>query len=103
MERHCGRIPRSPNRVQSGGSLPDGAAGGVAQPRGIQIRRAALLPFVFVMYAYTTGGPFGLEDQITLSGPGLTLLSLLLIPFLWCVPVSLAVAEMTTALPREGG
>jgi amino acid transporter len=67
------------------------------------MRKASLLPFVFVMYAYTTGGPFGLEDQITLSGPGLTLLSLLAVPFFWCVPVSLAVAEMTTALPREGG
>lgn len=40
------------------------------------IRRAALLPFVFVMYAYATGGPFGLEDMVTTSGPGLTLLSM---------------------------
>jgi len=27
------------------------------------IRKAALLPFVFVMYAYATGGPFGLEGH----------------------------------------
>ncbi len=38
------------------------------------VRKAALLPFVFVMYAYATGGPFGLEDMVTTSGPGLTLL-----------------------------
>ena len=36
--------------------------------------------FVFVMYSYTTGGPFGLEDQVTTSGPGLTLLYDLFIP-----------------------
>src|SRR5258706_15144408 len=67
------------------------------------IRKAALLPFVFVMYAYATGGPFGLEDMVTTSGPGLTLLYQLFIPFFWCIPVSLVAAELTTAIPVEGG
>jgi len=62
-----------------------------------------VLPFVFVMYAYTTGGPFGLEDMVTTSGPGLTLLYLLFLPLFWCIPVSLATAELTTAIPVEGG
>jgi amino acid transporter len=62
-----------------------------------------VLPFVFVMYAYTTGGPFGLEDMVTTSGPGLTLLYLLCIPLFWCIPVSLVAAELTTAIPVEGG
>ncbi len=55
------------------------------------------------MYSYTTGGPFGLEDQVTTSGPGLTLLYDLVLPFFLCIPVSLAVAELTTAIPVEGG
>jgi amino acid transporter len=67
------------------------------------VRKASLLPFVFVMYAYTTAGPFGLEDQVTTSGPGLTLLYHLFIPFFWCIPVSLVAAELTTAIPVEGG
>ncbi len=67
------------------------------------VRKAGLLPFVFVMYAYTTGGPFGLEDMVTTSGPGLTLLYHLVIPFFWCIPVSLVAAELTTAIPVEGG
>jgi amino acid transporter len=67
------------------------------------LRKAAVLPFVFVMYAYTTGGPFGLEDMVTTSGPGLTLLYLLCIPLFWCIPVSLVAAELTTAIPVEGG
>jgi amino acid transporter len=62
-----------------------------------------LFYFVFVMYAYATAGPFGLEDQITASGPGLTLLFHLVIPFFWCIPVSLVAAELTTALPVQGG
>ena len=41
--------------------------------------KAGLFSFVFVMYSYTTAGPFGLEDQVTTSGPGLTLLYHLLV------------------------
>ena len=66
-------------------------------------RKAQLLSFVFVMYAYTTGGPFGFEDQVVTSGPGLTLLYHLIVPFFWCIPVSLVAAELTTAIPVEGG
>src|SRR5258706_15614395 len=67
------------------------------------VRKATLLSFVFVMYSYTTGGPFGLEEQVSSSGPGMTLLYHLLIPLFWCIPVSLVAAELTTAMPVEGG
>ena len=67
------------------------------------VKKAGLLYFVFVMFAYVTGGPFGMEEMITTSGPGLTLLYLLVIPFFWCIPVSLVAAELTTAIPVEGG
>ena len=53
--------------------------------------------------SYTTGGPFGLEDMVTTSGPGMTLIYLLVLPFFWCIPVSLVSAELTTAMPVEGG
>jgi len=66
-------------------------------------RKAGLISFVFVMYSYTTGGPFGLEDQVTTSGPGMTLLYHLLLPLFWCIPISLVSAELTTAMPVEGG
>jgi amino acid transporter len=65
--------------------------------------KAGLFSFVFVMYSYTTAGPFGLEDQVTTAGPGMTLLYHLLFPFFWCIPISLVAAELTTALPVEGG
>jgi len=66
-------------------------------------KKAGLLYFVFVMFAYTTGGPFGMEEMVTTSGPGVTLLYLLVIPLFWCIPVSLVAAELTTAIPVEGG
>jgi amino acid transporter len=66
-------------------------------------RKAGLFYLVFVMFSYTTGGPFGLEDMVTTSGPGITLLYLLILPLFWCIPVSLVAAELTTAMPVEGG
>jgi amino acid transporter len=67
------------------------------------LRKASLFYLVFVMFSYTTGGPFGLEDMVTTSGPGLTLVFILVLPFFWCIPVSLVSAELTTAMPVEGG
>jgi amino acid transporter len=67
------------------------------------LRKAGLFYLVFVMFSYTTGGPFGLEDMVTTSGPGMTLIYLLVLPFFWSIPVSLVSAELTTAMPVEGG
>jgi amino acid transporter len=67
------------------------------------VRKASLFYFVFVMFSYTTGGPFGLESMISSSGPGMSLLYMLVIPFFLSVPVSLVAAELTTAMPVEGG
>jgi len=48
-----------------------------------QIKKAGLFYFVFLMFSYTTGGPFGMEEMVTTSGQGLTLLYILLIPLFW--------------------
>ena len=37
---------------------------------GAALRKAGLFYLVFVMFSYTTGGPFGLEDMVSTSGPG---------------------------------
>ncbi len=72
-------------------------------PKTCTLRKAGLFYLVFVMFSYTTGGPFGLEDMVTTSGPGITLIYLLVLPFFWCIPVSLVSAELTTIMPVEGG
>jgi amino acid transporter len=65
--------------------------------------KAGLFYFVWVMFSYTTGGPFGLEDQVRTSGPGMALIYQLVLPLFWSIPVSLVSAELTTAMPVEGG
>lgn len=67
------------------------------------LKKVSLFPFIFVMYSYNTAGPFGLEDQVRTSGPGMSLIYQLVIPFFWCIPIALVAAELTSAMPVEGG
>jgi amino acid transporter len=99
-------LTTSDNPAAKTGGNPSGAKAPSVGPAGrgkAALRKAGLFYLVFVMFSYTTGGPFGLEDMVTTSGPGMTLLYLLVLPFFWCIPVSLVSAELTTAMPVEGG
>jgi amino acid transporter len=67
------------------------------------LRRIGLAPFVALLFAYCTGGPFSLESMVSGSGPGLGLTFLIVVPLVFSLPISLATAEMTTVMPVEGG
>jgi amino acid transporter len=66
-------------------------------------RELGLLPLAAVVFLNVSGGPYGIEDTVSSFGPGLTLLLLLLVPLLWSLPVSLAMSELASAMPDEGG
>ena len=68
-----------------------------------RFRKLKLGAFVAVLYAYCAAGPFGFEEMISTSGPGMSLLFLIIVPWLFALPVSLATSEMATAMPVEGG
>lgn len=55
------------------------------------------------MFFNVSGGPYGIEDTVPSFGPGLTLLLLVITPLLWSLPVSLAMSELASAMPDEGG
>src|SRR6266566_2196969 len=58
------------------------------------------------LYRYVrnrAGGPFDYEAMVSTSGPGMALLFILIVPWLFSVPMALASAEMATAMPVEGG
>jgi len=65
--------------------------------------RAGLLSIVGLLYASACGGPYGTEDYIVQTGPGLLLLLLVAAPWLWGVPTAFATAELSSARPVEGG
>src|SRR5277367_17037 len=59
--------------------------------------------FVAVLYAYCAAGPFGFEDMVSKSGPGMALVFLFVVPWLFSLPISLATAELASAMPVQGG
>jgi amino acid transporter len=66
-------------------------------------RKLTLLPLVMVMFFTVSGGAYGLEDLIGSSGPGMALLLILLTPLIWSLPTALMVAELSSAMPVQGG
>ncbi len=62
-----------------------------------------LLPLLAATYFMVSGGPYGLEDIIGDAGYGRALLILLLLPFVWSLPTSLMLGELSAAIPAEGG
>jgi amino acid transporter len=58
---------------------------------------------VFVVFSFVCSGGFGIEDMVSSSGPGFTLLLLLAIPFVWGLPQALVCSELGSALPEDGG
>jgi amino acid transporter len=66
-------------------------------------RELGLLPLAAIVFFNVSGGPYGIEDMVPSFGPGLTLLLLVLTPLLWSLPVSLAMSELASAMPEEGG
>ena len=81
-----------------------GADQGCLVPVSAQLRRElGFLPLIAVVFFNVSGGPYGIEDTVGVFGPGLVLLLLLLTPLVWSLPVCLAMAELASALPEEGG
>lgn len=66
-------------------------------------RKATTLHLVFMTYSVICSGAYGLEEMVSGSGPGMTLFTLIILPFIWAVPVALACAELSARYPVEGG
>jgi amino acid transporter len=66
-------------------------------------RELGLLPLVAIVFFNVSGGPYGIEDAVSSFGPGLALLLLIVTPLVYSLPVSLAMGEMASAIPDEGG
>jgi amino acid transporter len=54
-------------------------------------------------YAVICSGAYGLEEMVSASGPGLTMLVLLVLPVVYAAPISLTCAELASRFPIEGG
>ncbi|KAI6670842.1 hypothetical protein NL676_005727 [Syzygium grande] len=96
----------SPEKAPHG---PDAAAGlpVVAVPpppaRGGTAKKLTLIPLIFLIYFEVAGGPYGEEPAVQAAGPLLALVGFLVFPFIWSIPEALVTAELSTALPGNGG
>src|SRR5207248_881349 len=82
-------------------SSPSQTLPGTQARRTGKLKKISLIPFVAILYAYCAGGPFDYEAMVSTSGPGMALLFILIVPWLFSVPMALASAEMATAMPVE--
>lgn len=58
---------------------------------------------VFMIFCLCAAGAYGIEEMIPESGPGLTLVMLIVLPFVWSTPLGLVASELGSARPQEGG
>src|SRR3989337_287281 len=85
--------------MPTSGSVPeDPQAVTLAPPRTLGF--ASLVGITFFCVA---GGAYGLEDAVGAAGPAWALLAILLVPWVWSLPMALMTAELTAAMPEDGG
>jgi amino acid transporter len=70
---------------------------------GLKRVRMRLITAVVFVFTLTCSGSFGMEDVIYSSGPGLTLLMILVLPFVWSVPMAFVASELGSMIPEAGG
>ena len=75
------------------------------KPASPALKRAPVpvLSAFFMIYIFVSGGSFGIEEMVSSSGPGLTILLLVLLPIFWALPMALIASELGSAIPAEGG
>lgn len=66
-------------------------------------RRLTALPLLMAIFFMVSGGPFGLEELIADAGYHRALIALIITPFIWSLPTALMVAELSSAIPVQGG
>lgn len=66
-------------------------------------KKLSLIPLIFLIYFEVAGGPYGEEPAVQAAGPLFALLGFLIFPFIWSIPEALITAELSTALPGNGG
>jgi len=92
-----GGTPRDNESISPGGGLHGGrAAGGMSASLSWH-------HLVGVTFFAVCGGDYGLEDSVGAAGPALTLFGLLILPWVWSLPIALMTAELGAMIPEAGG
>jgi amino acid transporter len=66
-------------------------------------RELHLSGLVALTFFCVAGGAYGLEDAVGAGGPLIVLAGIIVLPWLWSFPTALMTAELSTAIPEDGG
>ena len=66
-------------------------------------RTLNITKLVLIAFASVAGGPYGFEESVGAAGVKYTLLGLLCVPWVWSIPLALMTAELSSAMPENGG
>lgn len=58
---------------------------------------------MFMIFCLVAAGCFGIEEMIPECGPGLTIVMLCVLPFVWGLPFGLVASELGSVRPQTGG
>lgn len=73
------------------------------EEHGLKQHDVKVSTVVFMIFCLCAAGAYGIEEMIPESGPGLTIIMLIVLPFVWSTPLGLVAAELGSARPQEGG
>ena len=77
------------------------AAVGVEE-HGLKQYELSTSTVVFMIFCLVSAGCFGIEEMIPACGPGLTVIMLCILPFVWGLPFGLVASELGSVRPQEG-
>jgi amino acid transporter len=66
-------------------------------------RKLGFWPMVALIFFTVSGGAYGLEALVGAVGAQLAIALVVFLPLFWALPISLMVAELSTAIPEDGG
>ncbi|MDR0885949.1 MAG: APC family permease [Clostridiales Family XIII bacterium] len=70
---------------------------------GLKKHKMSVFTVVFMVFSLVAAGCYGIEDMIPEAGPGLALIMLIILPFVWGLPFGLVASELGSVRPQEGG
>ena len=70
---------------------------------GLKKTKVSVSTVVFMIFCLCAAGCYGIEEMMPESGPGLTVVMLVILPIIWSTPLGLVAAELGSARPQEGG
>ncbi len=70
---------------------------------GLKKKKIGVSTVVFMIFCLVAAGCYGIEEAIPDCGPGLTIVMLCVMPFVWAMPLGLVASELGSVRPQEGG